>query len=417
MDDCNIFETLGQVSSGEAGSIFRNFLRGSVRHLICEVMAAEVSELCGPKHHPNESGNLRAGSSPGRVLVDGDRVEVVRPRVRRVDTGSGQEVPLSTYQAACDPSQLTASIIQALSSGVSTREMENIKPNSPGVKRSNVSRHWQQVGHQFVDKLRKKDLSNPHWVALMLDGIRLSKDQLAVVAIGITSEGFKVVLDFELGSSESAEVSKDLMRRLVKRGFDCEHRLFATLDGSDALRSAVKEFFPDSVIQRCLVHKERNLRSKLSKKHWGELARLFKRLREVQGKAAAEEVIQELEQFLEGKNAESLRSLHEAGEDLIALQSLNVPSTLHRNLLSTNAIENSFRNTRGKLGRVTRFRAETDQATRWLAFALTEVEKGFRRISGYADLPKLIAALEKQKVFSKKFPTGLTVGHLTKQLP
>ena len=52
MDDCNIFETLGQVSSGEAGVIFRNFLRGSVRHLISTVMAEEVEALCGPKHHP-----------------------------------------------------------------------------------------------------------------------------------------------------------------------------------------------------------------------------------------------------------------------------------------------------------------------------------------------------------------------------
>jgi transposase-like protein len=187
------------------------------------------------------------------------------------------------------------------------------------------------------------------------------------------------------------------MRRLDKRGFKCERRLFAVLDGSDALRSAVKEFFPDSIIQRCLVHKERNIRSKLSKKHWGELARLFKRLREVQGKAAAEEVVKELEAFLKGKSAESLRSLHEAGEDLIALQSLDVPNTLHRNLLSTNAIENSFRNTRNKLGRVTRYRAETDQATRWLAFALLEVEKGFRRISGYMDIPKLMKALERKE--------------------
>ena len=138
----------------------------------------------------------------------------------------------------------------------------------------------------------------------MLDGIRLSKDQLAVVALGITAEGFKFVLDFELGSSESAEVSLDLMRRLDKRGFSCERRLFAALDGSAALRNAVKEFFPDSVIQRCLVHKERNIRSKLSKKHWGELARLFKRLREVQGKVAAQEVVKELEEFLKGKNAE-----------------------------------------------------------------------------------------------------------------
>ena len=108
---------------------------------------------------------------------------------------------------------------------------------------------------------------------------------------------------------------------------------------------------------------------------------MFKRLRSVQGKAAAEEVVAELVAFLEPKNAEALKSLREAGEDLIALQSLDVPNTLHRNLLSTNAIENSFRNTRQKLGRVTRFRAETDQATRWLAYALTEVEKGFRRIS------------------------------------
>ena len=231
----------------------------------------------------------------------------------------------------------------------------------------------------------------------MLDGIRLSKDELAIVAIGITSEGYKQVLDFDLRSTENAEVCRDLIRRLMARGFHCDRRLLAVLDGSDALRSVVKEFFPESVIQRCLVHKERNIRSKLSKRHWGELARLFKRLREVQGQEAAEEVIRELEAFLKPLNAEALRSLPEAGDDLIALHSLNVPNTLHRNLLSTNAIENSFRDTRRKLGRVTRFRAETDQATRWLAFALTEVEKGFRRISGHKDLPHLVATLERKQ--------------------
>jgi len=245
--------------------------------------------------------------------------------------------------------------VRPLASGVSTREMQKVKPGAPGVSKSNISRLWQQAGSKFVDELRGRDISNQNWVGLMLDGIRLSKDQLAVVALGITAEGFKFVLDFELGTSESAEVSLDLMRHLDKRGFSCERRLFAALDGSAALRSAVKEFFPDSVIQRCLVHEERNIRSKLSKKHWGELARLFKRLREVQGKVAAQEVVKELEEFLKGKNAESLKSLREAGEDLIALQSLDVPNTLHRNMLSTNAIENSFRNTRNKLGRVTRF--------------------------------------------------------------
>ncbi len=108
-------------------------------------------------------------------------------------------------------------------------------------------------------------------------------------------------------------------------------------------------------------------------------------------------MVQELEEFLKPINAEALASLHEAGDELIALHALEVPNTLHKNLLSTNAIENLFRNTRRKIGRVTRFRAETNQATNWLAFALTEVEKGFRRITGYKDLPALVTALERPK--------------------
>jgi putative transposase len=99
-----------------------------------------------------------------------------------------------------------------------------------------------------------------------------------------------------------------------------------------------------------------------------------------------------------------LASLLEAGDELIALHILGVPSTLHRSLLSTNLIENSFRTTRRKLGRVTRFRAETDQASRWLAYALLEVEKGFHRISGWCDLPALAAALERPLAASRPVP-------------
>ncbi len=394
MNESSLLRSLGQVSAGDAAEIFRDHLRGCVREMICEVMALEVTELCGPKHLPTGEEVFRAGSSSGRVIFEGEREDVVRPRVRqRQANGSTTEVSLASYESARNPERLQASIVAALMAGVSTRQIKEVQPDPRGTSKSTVSRYWQQVGHQFVDKLRNRALSEFDWAVLMLDGIRLSKDQLAIVAIGITTDGYKHVLDFDLGSTENAEVCRELLRRLMARGFHCDRRLLAVLDGSDALRSVVREFFPDSVIQRCLVHKERNLRGKLSKRHWGELARLFKRLRSVQGKRAAEEVVGELRAFLKPLNAEALKSLEEAGDDLIALHRLNVPNTLHRNLLSTNAIENSFRNTRGKLGRVTRFRAETDQATRWLAFALTEVEKGFRRISGHRDLPSLVAAL------------------------
>ncbi|MDB4645266.1 IS256 family transposase, partial [Rubripirellula sp.] len=394
MNEANLLECLGQVSASETGQVFRDFLRGHVREMICEVMAAEVTELCGPKHDPSSSAHYRAGSSSGRVLYEGEREGVVRPRVRQKSSdGSSHEVELATYRVAKDPQQLQAQIVQAIVSGVSARGVEELKPDSPGVKKSNVSRLWQEAGSQFIEQLRGKDLSSITWFALMLDGIRLSKDQTAVVALGIDSEGRKHVLDFALGSSENLEVSRELMSRIVNRGFSCDHRLYVVLDGSDALRGAVVEFFADAVIQRCLVHKERNIKGKLSKRHWGEITRLFTRLRDVQGIEAAEEVFGELKAFLKPINAEAYRSLHEAGDDLLALHRLNVPNTLHRSLLSTNAIENSFLNTRRKLGRVTRFRAETDQASRWLSYALLEAEKGFRRISGHSCLPALIAAL------------------------
>jgi len=398
MNEVSLLQSLGQVSASETGQVFRDFLRGHVREMICEVMAAEVTQLCGAKHAPSQSDHYRAGSSPGRVLYEGERENVVRPRVRcKSDDGSSTEVELASYRVAKNPEQLQAQIIQAIVSGVSARGIEQIKPNSPGVKRSNVSRLWQDAGGNFVDDLRGKDLESTKWCALMLDGIRLSREQTAVVALGIDNEGRKHVLDFSLGSSESLEVSRELMGRIMKRGFTCEHRLFAVLDGSDALRGAVTEFFPDAVVQRCLVHKERNIKGKLSKRYWGELSRLFTRLRNVQGIESAEEVFSELEAFLKPLNAEAYRSLHETGDDLLALHRLNVPNTLHRTLLSTNAIENSFLNTRRKLGRVTRFRAETDQASRWLSYAMLEAEKGFRRISGHTSLPSLIAALQRPK--------------------
>ena len=395
MDQSILFEQLGQVAAVEAGDIFRNYLRGAVRHMLVDVMAAEVEELTGPKYHPAE-GRLhrRAGSADGHVLYEGRGETVKRPRVRRVkEDGSTEEVQLNSYLAAQEPSDLEASFIRALSAGTSSREMSDVYPDSPKTSRSSVSRLWVTVGKAKMAEFRTRDIASQDWLVVMLDGIRLSRDQTAIAAIGITSGGKKVVLDFELGSSENYEVCSDLLTRIVSRGFKAEGRLLAVTDGSAALKKAVLEHFPDAVVQRCLVHKERNIRARLSKRDWGELARLFKRLREVQGECAAREVLAELERFLETKNAAALASLHEAGEDLIALHKLEVPSTLHVSLLSTNIIENAFLNVRRKIGRVTRFRADTDQASRWMAYALDEAEQGFHRIHNYTDLKHLKSAL------------------------
>jgi putative transposase len=400
VDQFSLFEQLGQAEDSEAGDIFRNYLRGAVRHMFAKVMEAEVELMTGPKYHPTENRVYRrAGSTDGRVLYEGREEAVKRPRVRRVGCdGSTKEVQLETYMAAQEPSELEAAIVRAMAAGASTREVSAVYPESPKTSRSNVSRLWATVGKSHVRELRTRDIASQDWLVLMLDGIHLSKDQTAVAAIGITSDGVKCVLDFELGNSENYEVCRDLLARIKSRGFKTAGRLLAVTDGAAALKKAILKHFDDAIIQRCLVHKERNIRARLSMRDWGELARRFKRLREVQGECAAREALAELERFMKTKNAAALASLHEAGEELIALHKLDVPSTLHVSLLSTNVIENSYRNTRRKIGRVTRYRAETDQASHWLAFALSEAEKGFRRIQGYADLKYLKAALARRDV-------------------
>ena len=65
MDQGSLTELLGQVSVSEAGGIFREYLRGGVRMMLVEVMAAEVAELCGAKYHPSEAATFADKQTTG----------------------------------------------------------------------------------------------------------------------------------------------------------------------------------------------------------------------------------------------------------------------------------------------------------------------------------------------------------------
>ena len=222
-----------------------------------------------------------------------------------------------------------------------------------------------------------------------------SKEVTAVGAMGITADGQKIILDFHVGSTENTEVCKDLLARIRERGFKPKRRLLAVLDGGRALKKSVLANWPDAAIQRCLVHKERNVKAYLSYRHYAELSRLFNKLRKAQGAEAGREALRKLKEFVGSVNAAALESLEEAGDDLIALHLLDVPSTLNESLLSTNPIENPFKNVRRKTDRVGRWNPKTGMASKWLASALLYAESGFHRIRNYKHLGKLAAALER----------------------
>lgn len=394
MSDSSVLQALGQVEPSAAGDVFRHWLRGEMRALIADILAEEVTELCGPAYQPaSESNCRRAGGTVVGVRIDGVEQGIRKPRVRRYGEHQSHEVQLRSYEAVRRADDLRDRILKATGVGVSTRDQQVLYADS-APSRSAVSRAWVVEGRQRIETLRRRDLKSGQFFCLVLDGIVLSEDLSAIVALGITLDGRKIVLDFEVGAQESAEVCNGLIDRLVHRGLAFAGPPLALLDGSKALQRSLLRHFPDASVQRCLVHKERNVKRCLSRRHHGSLDGFFKRLRSVEGEDAAREVLGEMDRFLERHSKKALESLHEAGEELITLHRLGAPSTLHTTLLSTNCIENPFRNVRAKIGRVKRWRAETDQAERWLAYGLLTAEKGFHRIKGYRDIPLLLKALK-----------------------
>lgn len=210
-DQGTVLEALGQVQTADVGRVFREYLRGVTREILARVMAEEVCELCGPAYHPDHTASCyRAGSAQGYVYMESRREEVARPRVRRrMAEDTTEEVLLNSYSAAQDPSEVQRLLLEALLAVGSMRKVGRVVSGQRGSSRSQVSRLWRQVGQEKLGELRHRPLDEDghgkrrDWLALMLDGVALADDLVAIVAVGIAMDGRKAVLDFELGASEN----------------------------------------------------------------------------------------------------------------------------------------------------------------------------------------------------------------------
>ncbi len=286
MVEPKVLEALRQASPNEIGEIFRDCMLGIVRESFARLLLAEVAELCGPFYRPSPDSEFkRAGSAPGYVRLGGRKIPVKRPRVAR---RRGGERELLAYSARKKGDEVYELICEALAAGVSAGEARRVYPDSGCASSSSASRAWVAKGLEMLDHLRGRELSGEEFFRLTLDGVVLSDDLTALVALGITRDGCKMMLDFEISSKESVEVRDALLDRLARRGLKDPkgHRLVVVLDGSAPLRKSVLRRFDNPVTQRCQIHKERNIRGCLSKRHHSELTRLFKRLRKAEGAEA-----------------------------------------------------------------------------------------------------------------------------------
>ena len=185
-----------------------------------------------------------------------------------------------------------------------------------------------------------------------------------------------------------------MLEDLQSRGVARDQMTLFVLDGSQALRAAVKRVWGRfALVARCQVHKRHNIKKYLVQEYWGELDR---RLNEAWYGDDYEAGLAKLKQtadWLEGINPDAARSLREGMEETLTVVRLGIPDLLRQTLSSTNVIESAFSVGGSVSDRVKRWKSG-EMRWRWCAAGLMFAEEKFRRVKGYRLIPRLITALD-----------------------
>lgn len=364
-------------------------------------MTADVEALCGSRgrHNPERVG-YRHGTEAGSVTVGGRRVPVQRPRVRAAD-GSG-ELAVPGYEMFSSTELLSAMAMERMLAGLSTRRYRSglepvgtaVEATSSGTSKSAVSRKFVAATETALAELMSADLSGLDLVALMVDAVHFA-EHCCVVALGIGLDGTKHPLALEEGSTENATLVTDLLVGLRERGLDVTKPILVVIDGSRALRRAVRDVFDKPVSARCQLHKIRNVRDRLPERLRATVERRMRQAYHAESALEAEAQLLTLARELDTTHPGAAASLREGLDETLTVLRLGVPPTLARTLRSTNAIESMISICRDHAGNVKHWR-DGKMALRWCAAGMLEAGKQFRRVNGHQHLPDLRAALDRE---------------------
>ena len=257
-----------------------------------------------------------------------------------------------------------------------------------GISRSAVSRRVIKVTAEAMEEFYSRRLDDREFVVIMIDGISI-KDSENIVALGIDTWGKKLPLGVRQGATENHTVCTELLEELIERGLSPDSDYLFVIDGSKALCKAIRKLYGKNVpIQRCQIHKRRNVKDKLPKKHQTridtELAAAYGMNNVTDGLRALEKVFDELVKLSEP----AVGSLMEGMEETLTVHKLRLGADLKRMLSTTNSIESMFSMAQRYKRNVKRWK-NYEHIERTLVTTLLEAERRFRRVRGCRELKDL----------------------------
>lgn len=379
-----------------------DFVREELREFVFEqgmlalknLLEEDRDRLCGAAYERNERMVRRAGSAPGELVLGGRKVRVKRPRVR--DTEG--EVTLDSYQYFSETDPLEKRAMEQMIVGVSTRKYQrsledvDTRTHPRSTSKSAVSRRFVAATQKQLKKCLRTRIGDLSIRCVMLDGIHLGK-HLVVIAVGIDEEGRKHVLGFWEGSTENSEVCTSLLSDLVERGLDSQKSTLFVIDGGKALRQSIRRVFGKrGIVQRCQLHKMRNVIGHLPKALHASVRQTLREAYASKNDKTAVRRLKQLASSLSEDHPGAAASLKEGLDETITIKRFGLKKMLERSLATTNIIENLNGSIRQLTGRVKTWKSGT-MVLRWVASAVIDAKAKFRRLRGHKNMPKLVQYL------------------------
>jgi putative transposase len=372
-------------------------LRGKIREMILTLAEAELREVLAAS--PYERNGLRRGYRNGkreRWMSTGLGATVIELPRARLSHGEGEKERQSRlverYQRRAR--SVDSALLGCYLSGANGRRIRGaLSPLLRGspLSKSAISRIVGRLEGMFC-QWRERSLKAESVVFVYLDAIalrvRIANKVVSapvLVGVGVKGDGQKVILGLELLQSESSECWGGFVEGLASRGL--KRPSLVIIDGNKGLRAAVEKNWLGIEVQRCTVHKLRNLERHTPRHALEQVKTDYHAI--VYGKSLEQAKKAYREFVLKWKKVlpKVVASLQEAGEELLTFYGF--PNSQWKSLRTTNAIERlngEFRRrvkTQGSL--------PSAQAAELLLFGLIiSGQIGMRRIDGWRDLKQVI---------------------------
>jgi putative transposase len=374
----------------------REEIRRRVRGAIEAVLDEELEATLGAARYQrtDQRTGFRNGSHRRTVTTEQGPTTLTIPRGRVMDEhGRSREWRselLPRYQRRT--AQVDEAILGSYLAGSGTRRIKRaLEPllGESSLSKSAISRIVGRLKSHF-EQWSQRDLSGERYAVVYLDAIRLPIRMAGRVvkvpvqaALGVTDDGQKVLISMSIAASESTAAWTSSLRDLVDRHLPAP--MLVVIDGCKGLRAAVREAWPEALVQRCTKHKLENLLAKAPKHSHDELKRDYRAITHAASASAARAAYASFLTKWRRILASVAASLEEAGEELLTFT--RFPKSQWKSLRTTNVLERVNGEFRRRTKTQGSFRHEQSALT--LLFGLIAMgQLRLRKIDGWRDLSR-----------------------------